>query len=444
MAHDYFHYWKPSTVDHNLGRGPLNHTSGNQLNPGRINAGDTIWVATVRNGVLLLAGRIIVGRIIRGQKAAENFLRTSNLWEAEFHVIAKPGTEENLQEVNIEDIAASLRFQSPSADCLTVTNGRVNAQQLQSLRKLTPESVALLQQRWGKKTTGPRPQSTLRDEARKTADSPKRAAFVRGRIYRRRELHALYGGQRQGGISTPSGQPFVLLFTGKTGLQYGYQDGWSKEGIFMYTGEGTKGDMALVRGNLAIQDHVKDGKDIHLFEQVDRGRVRYVGQMICTGFHQRCALDADGNDRQAIVFELTPIDIFNQTVASDDRDEDPTIWKESLDVLRKRAVASSAPGRTPSERKMLVQYRSDAVKVYTMRRANGVCEACGQPAPFMTGAGRPYLETHHIRRLSDGGPDHPRWVIAVCPNCHRRAHYGNDKSDFNQKLANIAGDREHQ
>src|ERR1700746_1774493 len=24
------------------------------------------------------------------------------------------------------------------------------------------------------------------------------------------------------------------------------------------------------------------------------------------------------------------------------------------------------------------------------------------------------------RRLSDGGPDHPRWVVAVCPNCHRR------------------------
>jgi hypothetical protein len=328
MAHDYVYYWKPSTVDHNLSSGPLEHIAGDQLDPGRINAGDTIWIATARKGVLLLVGRIIVGRIIKGQKAAEQFLRTSNLWVAEFHIVAQHGTEENLQEVNIEDIAALLRFQSPSADCLTVTNGRVNAQQLQSLRKLTPESAALLQLRWSKKTTaGPRSQGTLRDEARKTADSPRRAAFVRGRIYRRRELHAQYGGQRQGGISTPSGQPFILLFTGETGLQYGYRDGWSEEGIFLYTGEGTKGDMSFVRGNLAIRDHVMDGKDIHLFQQVDKGHVRYVGQMICTGFHQRRAPDADGNDRQAIVFELTPIDIFNQTVASDDRDEDLTIWK---------------------------------------------------------------------------------------------------------------------
>ena len=36
----------------------------------------------------------------------------------------------------------------------------------------------------------------------------------------------------------------------------------------------------------------------------------------------------------------------------------------------------------------------------------------------------PYLEPHHIRRVGDGGPDHPRYVIALCPNCHREAHFG--------------------
>jgi len=27
----------------------------------------------------------------------------------------------------------------------------------------------------------------------------------------------------------------------------------------------------------------------------------------------------------------------------------------------------------------------------------------------MTPQGRPYLEAHHVRRVSDGGPDHPLW-----------------------------------
>jgi 5-methylcytosine-specific restriction protein A len=74
-----------------------------------------------------------------------------------------------------------------------------------------------------------------------------------------------------------------------------------------------------------------------------------------------------------------------------------------------------------------------------LERASGVCEACKLPAPFLTVDGKPYLEPHHIRRLSDGGPDHPLWVIAVCANCHRRAHYSSDAVVFNQELRHVVG-----
>jgi 5-methylcytosine-specific restriction protein A len=52
------------------------------------------------------------------------------------------------------------------------------------------------------------------------------------------------------------------------------------------------------------------------------------------------------------------------------------------------------------------------------------------------------LEPHHIRRVADGGPDHPEWVIGVCPNCHRRAHYAEDKVEFNETLRQIVLERE--
>jgi len=68
--------------------------------------------------------------------------------------------------------------------------------------------------------------------------------FEGGQIYRRRDLHAQFGGQNQGGISTPSSHPMILIFTGDTGAQYGYHDGWDEDGSFRYTGEGQVDDFA--------------------------------------------------------------------------------------------------------------------------------------------------------------------------------------------------------
>ena len=268
--------------------------------------------------------------------------------------------------------------------------------------------------------------------------------FVIGSIYKRRELHEKYGGQRQGGISTPFRQNFIMLFTGKTGQQYGYNDGWSKEGIFSYAGEGQSGDMSFSRGNLAIREHAVNSKDLHLFEYVRPGYVRYMRQMICTGFHELRGLDKDGNDRRVIIFELTPIAAFSEARVLDDEEKDEEMWQEDLKNLRERAIVTSTAGTRPSERRALVRYRSRAIRIYVLKRANGVCEACGKNAPFKTDLDRPYLEPHHIRCLSDGGPDDPRYVIAVCPNCHRRAHYGKDRSEFNKRLENIVHDKENQ
>jgi len=248
----------------------------------------------------------------------------------------------------------------------------------------------------------------------------------------------MYGGQQQGGISTPSEHPIIFLFTGEQGEQYGYEDGWTEEGVFFYTGEGQRGDMSFVRGNRAVRDHAAEGKDLHLFEYAQRGQVRYVGQVVYTGFQYRLAPDVDGNGRRAIVFELTPIDTFTSEVTLAEKEDDERI-EQSLDALLQRALEASATASSPSERRSVVQQRGDAIRSYVLRRANGICQGCGKEAPFRTDRGRPYLEPHHIRRLSDGGPDHPRWVIALCPNCHRRAHYGEDRDVFNDELGHLAG-----
>lgn len=58
-------------------------------------------------------------------------------------------------------------------------------------------------------------------------------------------------------------------------------------------------------------------------------------------------------------------------------------------------------------------------------RANGHCENCKSAAPFLRDLDNsPYLEVHHKKTLADGGDDTVENAIALCPNCHRKAHYG--------------------
>jgi len=264
--------------------------------------------------------------------------------------------------------------------------------------------------------------------------------FIEGQTYQRAWLHQQYGGQQQGGISTPSQHNIILLFTGETGEQYGYSDSWTKDGLFLYTGEGQVGDMTFIRGNAAIRDHLEDGKDLHLFGYVGRGFVRYIGQMVCIGYDYQLGPDRDGRMRQMIIFELAPVGVAFDLDISPEMSlssQEPTMTS-SLADLRRKALASAADARTPAERKALYRLRSRAIKLYALKRADGICEGCGQPAPFETIDGSPYLEVHHIHRLSDGGPNRPEAVVAICPNCHRRAHYSHDWEVFNQHLNQIA------
>ncbi len=75
--------------------------------------------------------------------------------------------------------------------------------------------------------------------------------------------------------------------------------------------------------------------------------------------------------------------------------------------------------------KQTVFQRNPYVIAEALFRANGHCEKCKKPAPFIRDHDNsPYLEVHHITTLADGGDDTIENVIALCPNCHRHAHYG--------------------
>lgn len=69
--------------------------------------------------------------------------------------------------------------------------------------------------------------------------------------------------------------------------------------------------------------------------------------------------------------------------------------------------------------------RNQDVIAEALERANGFCESCKNSAPFLRDSdGTPYLEVHHQVPLAEGGEDTVDNAIALCPNCHRKAHFG--------------------
>lgn len=130
-----------------------------------------------------------------------------------------------------------------------------------------------------------------------------------GNRIRRSELHAQFGGRRQGGISPSRVGPFVFLITAPSlGEAYGYiYDGRGDDGFFHYTGEGQLGDQQMAQGNRAIRDHEAEGRELHLFE-AHGTELEYIGEF---RFHDHYQADApevnDGPTRKAIVFRLEQI-----------------------------------------------------------------------------------------------------------------------------------------
>lgn len=149
--------------------------------------------------------------------------------------------------------------------------------------------------------------------------------------------------------------------------------------------------------------------------------------------------DSGGQDRSVWVFPLRLKSGYAPAI--------PESTLKALDqVKEKQAHYLSDPEVEALAKKQgqtVVGKRNASVTVYqcspwvaehAKRRANGKCELCQEPAPFNRKDGSPYLETHHIVWLANGGADTIENTVALCPNCHKRMHVINSEADRNALL----------
>ena len=144
----FLQYWVPEQVAKDLATGrELEHGGSNQYDLRGVSVGDVVWIVTVRRtGQFILAGRIGVDQIVTHDEAVAMF-PDNEVFDRRLHIVASRENAELMAEIEIDDIAEELRFDSDQ-DRLTLVGGRVDAKQLQTMRRLTAGSASLIANKW--------------------------------------------------------------------------------------------------------------------------------------------------------------------------------------------------------------------------------------------------------------------------------------------------------
>jgi len=231
--------------------------------------------------------------------------------------------------------------------------------------------------------------------------------FDPGKAYKRSRLHDQLGGQRQRGISPCSKADVVLLFTSFSDTEAGYTDTIEEDGTVVYTGEGRNGDMTFTHGNKAVGQHRGEKRELHLFQTLDGGTVRYVGQYQCHDHFWEELPDANDKQREALQFELIPTnEDFELSKVFD------TELPQGSDRVERRTITQNRIVRDRN----LVRYLKN---LYDDR-----CQICGDQRLQDQDIG--FSHVHHLMPLGKphNGDDKLENVVVVCPNHHEDFEHG--------------------
>lgn len=215
-----------------------------------------------------------------------------------------------------------------------------------------------------------------------------------------------------------------------------YEDRWASDDIIHYTGMGLEGDQSLgYAQNKTLAESTINGVIPYFFEVFESGKYLFRGKVALAGPpYQETQPDKNGAIRNVWIFPLrivggdTHYEVPVDLIARKQKTKERIAKKLSDDDLFTRAVHSR---KQPANRSVTstTYERNVYVAELARRRANGICQLCDQPAPFANTKGEPYLESHHIIWLSQGGEDTVENTVALCPNCHKKMHILNRNSD---------------
>lgn len=218
-----------------------------------------------------------------------------------------------------------------------------------------------------------------------------------------------------------------------------YDDKWYGD-VLHYTGMGKIGDQVLDGNqNKTLFYSDTNGIAVHLFEVLEAKKYIYHGPVKLAGSpYQEVQKDDNGDLRKVWMFPVKPLEtvaIDDEAFKSYEKSQRAKVRVLTRDELKARAKECSKIVASSRDVTSTTYVRDPNIAEYAKECAGGICQLCGNPAPFKDRNGSPYLESHHIIWLSAGGADSVDNTIALCPNCHRKMHVINHPADVKILLA---------
>lgn len=125
-----------------------------------------------------------------------------------------------------------------------------------------------------------------------------------------------------------------------------------------------------------------------------------------------------------------------QNLGENSEDNGEQLYSQiDINLLRQR-VQNINVNPIQVKRSINVYSRNNALRALVKARANYCCEMpdCDYIG-FEKSNGEQYIEVHHLIPLANGGEDSLLNTVALCPNCHRKMHYSNNKEELKNILS---------
>ena len=247
----------------------------------------------------------------------------------------------------------------------------------------------------------------------------------KGDVINNEELTELFKCSTQGGMRRSHKTNTLVLVSNH--VKSIYSDRWFGKELH-YTGMGSIGDQTLGTQNKTLYESNLNGVEVHLFEVFELREYTYQGVVVYNGKgYQENQTDIDGNQRKVWMFPLElkdgkPVRVNDTVIKKLQETKQKSLRKLNTKQIKRLAESKKETAQSYRITETKSIERDEYIKLYALERADGNCQLCDKPAPFLKKNGSPYLEVHHINYLANNGSDTIDNVAALCPNCHRKMH----------------------
>jgi 5-methylcytosine-specific restriction enzyme A len=270
----------------------------------------------------------------------------------------------------------------------------------------------------------------------------------------RTAIYEAYGGDKVAGIIRFPGDEVINVFSDADGPYA--DDPPTLAESFGYRGEGLSGPQRVNAGGNALLERARIARaPVRFWFRPTGGRFTFLTWVVVLGRAWVAGVGQDGQQRPELEWRLEAVpgpstqawpsevaEAVDEAEAALDDDAVPPPEAQpapSYAALIERIDQRGQP-RRPNGVVRTDYARSAAAKRAVLVRSGGRCEnprCTGMPTE-LTRRGQPILDVDHIEDLAKGGEDHPRNMVALCPNCHACKTRGRNAAQWRRNLVQVA------